>query len=109
MVAVRMMQVTLDQIIDVIAMRDGGMAAVRAVHVLGIVPAALVARRAGVRIFGGDGDRVIFNVIALSVMKMSVVQVIDVSVMLDRHMSAIGAVLVSMSFVHFCRRHRRSP
>ena len=42
MSVVRMVQVTVDQVVDVVAVRNGWMAAIRAVHMAGFVAAALV-------------------------------------------------------------------
>ncbi len=46
MVTVRVMQMTIDKIIDVIAMRNRLVAATRPVHMIFVVPAAPMFRRA---------------------------------------------------------------
>ena len=37
MIAVRMMQMAVDQVIDMVAVRDGRMSAIRAMHVAGLM------------------------------------------------------------------------
>jgi len=51
-IAVRMVQVTIDEIVDMIAVRHGFVAAARSMDVVGRVPRALVVRRAPLRILG---------------------------------------------------------
>jgi len=96
MVAVRMMQVAVYQIIDVIAMRNRLMPATRTMHVVGGMSAAAMVRGANLRIGLGYGDDVLVHVIAVRMMQMAVVQIIHVTVMDDCRVSAVRAVLVGM-------------
>jgi hypothetical protein len=93
-IAVRVMQVAGDEVIDVIAVRDRGMAAARAVHVIFRVTGALMLRRALARIRGVDGDRALVDVVAVHVMEMTVVHVVDVAGVANRLMAAGRAVNV---------------
>lgn len=102
MIAVRVMQVSIHQVIDVISVRDGGVAAIGSMLVPIFMTAATVLGSAGVRIGGVDGERVLFDLAAVLMMQAAVVQIIDVAIMLDAGMTAIGAVLVAMIFVMFC-------
>jgi hypothetical protein len=52
MVAVRMMQVTVDEIVNVVPVRDGLVAAPRPMDMGGIVAATAMLRRARVRVGG---------------------------------------------------------
>ena len=64
-VAVRVMEMPLDQIVDVVAMRNRLMAALGAVLVLAGVPATAMLWGAGARIAGAHGDDVLVDVIAM--------------------------------------------
>ena len=93
-VAVRVVQVAIDEVIDVVAMWHRFVAAAGAVDVSGFVAAAVVVGRAGVRVGGADGDAVFIDVVAMRVVQVAVVQVIDVAVVLDGGVAAARAVLV---------------
>jgi hypothetical protein len=95
-VAVRVMEMTLDEIIDVIAMRNHLVAAPRAVTMAGIVPAAAVLGRAGIGIGPAHRNDVLVNVVAVHVMEVPIMQVVDMAIMADRCVAAVGAVLVRM-------------
>ena len=64
---VLVMQMPVDEIVDVVAVRDRLVAAVRPVDVVGGVPGARVARAAGVRMALVDAEDVIVDVIAVRV------------------------------------------
>lgn len=96
MVAVRMMQVTGDQIIGVIAVRHGGMAAVGGVNVTGWLLARSMTRSALVGVRGADGNGVVVNVTDVLMMQMARVEIVRVMVVGNRGMTAIGAVNVGV-------------
>jgi hypothetical protein len=91
-IAVRMVQVAFDEIVDVIPMRHRFMTAPRSVNVARVVAPA--ARRALVRIFGTHFEPVLVYMIAVRVMQMTVMQVINMIVVRDRSMSAVRAMLM---------------
>jgi len=93
-VAVRMVEVPVDQIVDVIAMRDGLVAATGAMVVRGVVTGALVRGSACSRIGGRDLDHVLVDVIAVHVVQVTVVQVVDVAVVPHGRVTATGAMNV---------------
>jgi len=68
MVAIRVMQVALDKVIDVIAVRNGRMPASGTVFMSAIVGATIMLWRAPSRVFRSDLERVLVNVIAMQVM-----------------------------------------
>lgn len=68
-----MVQMTLDQVVGVLAMRDRLVAAAGSMRVLRLVPAAVVLRRAVRRVRVADLDRVLVHVIAMRVVQMPVV------------------------------------
>jgi hypothetical protein len=102
-VAVRVVQVTIDQIVDVISVRDRGVPTAGSVHVVGIVAGALV-RLAVVRVRGVDRDRVLVVVILVGAVKVPVVEIPDVIAVLDRYVTAVGSVRVVVVFVDLVHR-----
>jgi hypothetical protein len=87
-IPVGMMQVSVDQIVDVIAVRHRLVPASRTVHVPAVVPAAPVLRRAPVRIGGRYLDRVLVHVILVHMVEMAVVEIVDVIAVADSGMPA---------------------
>ncbi len=59
--AVRMMEMPPDQVVHMIAVGDGGVAAVGTVHMVVRVSAAGVRRRASVRVFGADIEHMVIH------------------------------------------------
>jgi hypothetical protein len=107
--SMRVVQVAVDEIVDVIAVGDGFVAATGAVLVVGRVTAAAVGRGAVGRVGSTDGERVLFDGSALGrVVQMAVVQVVGVPVVLDAGVPASGAVLVRVPGVCVRRAHRIS-
>ena len=110
MVAVRMMEMAADQIIHVIAVRNRQVAAIGAVLMAAFMPAAAVAGCASLRIPIADAEAVLLDVIAAQVMQVTVVKIIDVTVVPDGGVSAIGPVDVGVALVRwmFWRHTRRT-
>ena len=93
-VAVRVVQVPIDEVIDVVAMWHRFVTAAGAMDVSCFVAAAVVVGRAGVRVGGADSDAVFIDVAAVRVVQVAVVQVVNVAVVLDGGVAAARAVLV---------------
>ena len=93
-VAVWVVQVAIDEIVDVVAMRYCFVTAAGAVHVSRFVATAVVVGRASVRVGGADCDDVLINVVTMLVVQVAVVQVINVAFVLDGGVAAVRAVLV---------------
>ena len=110
-IAVRMMQVTVDQIVDVVAMRHGLMTAAGSMHVPLVVAAAVVGGRACLGILLRHLDHVLIHVTRMRMMKMSIVEVVHVVAMLHSFVAASRPVLVLMIGVmrQLAIRHLRSP
>jgi len=106
-IAVRMMQMAVREVIDVVAVRNGVVAAVGTVFVALVMAVATVGRGALGRVGRADGEGVLLDLLAFDVMQMAVVQVIDVAIVNDRRVAASGAVLVRMVFVNM--GHGQSP
>ena len=102
-IPVRMVQVAIDEIVDVVPVRNWFVPAAGAVNVVGIVSAAVMRWRAIVGVRLGHRNRVFlyFAVVAHPV-KMPIVQVVNVILVLDSRMAAIGAMLVRVVLVEVC-------
>jgi len=98
-IAVVMMQASVHQVVHMIAMRNGGVAAIRAMNVLPVV--AFRTERAFVGIRGADGDGVFVHVVAVRMMQMAIVKIIHVPVVHDGNVSAIFAMGMRMVGVRF--------
>ncbi len=96
MVAVRMVKVAIDEIVDMVAMRDRLMPASRPVHMTWLVSGATVVRRATIRILGRHFYDVLVYVIGMRVVHVPVVQVVDMIAVAHRRMTAGRAVLMRM-------------
>ena len=70
------------------------MAAAGAVPVGLLVHAAIVAGRATGRIGAADGQMMLLDARGPNMVQMAVVQVIDVALVLDGHVAAVGTVLM---------------
>ena len=99
MSVVWMMQSAVNQIINVIAVRNASVAAVGAMNVLLVV--AFRPERAFVRIRSTDGDGVLVHMVAMRMMQMAVVQIIHVPIVHDGDVSAIFAMDMRMIGVRF--------
>ena len=97
MVAVLMMQAAVDDVVDVIAVRYGFVAATFAVN----VAVAGVNRMAAVRIGFIDAQGMLVIVAVVFMVQVAVVQIIDVAFVFDGSVAAVCAVDVVMMFVGF--------
>ena len=86
-IAVRVVQVRADEVIEMIAVRHGLVAAACPVHVRLLVIGARVARRARVGVLLADREHMLIAVVAVRMMQVSIVQVIDVVSVPQRLMS----------------------
>jgi hypothetical protein len=97
MVAVRMVQVAIDEIIDVIAMGNGFVAATWTMHMVLRVASAVMARCARRWIRRRDAKRMLLDAtIGCVMMQMTIVQIVHVVAVLDRRVTAVRSVLVGV-------------
>lgn len=96
-VSVRVVQMTGDEIVRVIPVRDCLMAAALTMLVIGRVAAAVAPSRAVVGILVADRDYVLVHMTLVRVVQVAVMQVVDVAVVPDSRVSAVGAVLVRVT------------
>lgn len=105
-IAVRMVQMSVNEVIDMVPMWDGLMSTTRAVNMVRIVSAALVSWRASIRVRLGHLDRVLDDrSVVFHVMQVAVVKIVDVVTVLNAGMFTVGTVLVVVVFVNV--RHCR--
>ncbi len=81
MITVRMMQMTIDEIIDVVAVRHGLVAAALAMDVSCIMATTAMIRSTPIRILVGHFNHVFIDMVPMGVVQVRVVEVIDVSAM----------------------------
>lgn len=96
MFAVRMVQVSIDQIIDVAAMGNRLMTTAWAMAMRRIMAAAAMIGRAALRVLFCHLDHVFVGTTRMRMLEMAVVEVIDVAVMSNRDVTAAGPVNVRM-------------
>jgi hypothetical protein len=78
-IAVRVMEVAGDAVVDVIAVRNCLVATTGAVDMAGFMTAATVVRGATVGVVAGDVDYMLVDMIFMRMVEMTVMQVIDVT------------------------------
>ncbi len=100
MTVVGMMQVAVDKVVDVVAMRNCLVSATRAVDMIGGMRAAGVIGRTGFRIGGADFDHVLVEMTVVRGMQVAVVQVVHMVAMADRGVAAARAVDMVVIFMN---------
>jgi hypothetical protein len=98
-VAVRMVEVVGNQVVDVISVRHRLMTAPGPVGVPGLMALAGVLRGAVLGVRFADLDDVLVDMALVRVMEVTVVQVVHVSVVADRGVAAVRTVLVVVTLV----------
>ena len=108
MVSVRMVEMPVDEVVEMISVGNGFVTTARAMHMVCVVPPACVVRGAASRVRLIHVDRVLIDVVLVGVMEMAVVKVVHVIAMLHGGVAAIGSVLVAMLGVGFAG-HDKAP
>jgi hypothetical protein len=98
-VAVRVVQVPVHQVVDVVAVGGCCVAAAGAMLVGFLVTAAVMAWSASGRVRRVDCQGMFLDLAAVLVVQVAVVQVIDVAIMQDGGVPAVRAVLVGVALV----------
>jgi hypothetical protein len=97
---VLVVQVAIDQVIDMVAVRDRRVSASGSVHVVGRVGRADMSAGAGGWVMSRDLQDMLFDhSIEGRVMQVSIVEVVDMSIMFDCRMPAVFSVDMVMVFV----------
>ena len=100
MIPVGMMQVAINEIVYVVAVRNLFMTTSWPMHMTWLVACTGMVRGAGIRIRVRHLNRVLVNMIPMRMVQMTIVQVINVTVMFYHRMTAVGAMFVGMVFVN---------
>jgi hypothetical protein len=95
----RVVEMSADQIVVVVAVRHGLVAAGGAVGVVGRVPTACVRGGAGHGVVRVHGERMRVDFLAIDVLEPPAVKVVFVAPMVDGHVPAVGPVLVHVGLV----------
>jgi len=104
-VAMREMQMAIDQIIHMVAVRHHFMPASGAVDVAGLVTCAAMLRGAGGGIGGAYGNHMLIDVPLVREVQVAIVQIIDMAIMANGGMAAVGTMLVGVIGVLGAGRH----
>lgn len=96
MVAMRVMQVAVHQVVHMIAVRHRFMAAIGPVHVIRVMARAAVLGRALRGVFGIHFQAMLVHMAVMHVMQMAIVQIVGVAVVLDGGVAAGRAVLMGV-------------
>lgn len=96
---VRMMQVAIDEIVDVVAVRHRFVSAAGAMHMVLSVRAALVIRRAQFRVGAAHIKRMLVDMTGVNVVQVAVVQVVDMPRVQDARVAALVVVLMGVFFM----------
>ena len=107
--AVGMMQMARHEVIHVISVQDGGMAAALAMGVRPVMSAAVMHRSTSRRVLRIDEEGALVDVPVVHAMKVPVVRVVDVVVVLNGDVTALWPVNVIVRVVDSVAAHRRSP
>jgi|SwirhisoilCB2_FD_contig_101_2386235_length_848_multi_4_in_0_out_0_1 hypothetical protein len=92
--ALGMMQVPVDQVIDVIAVWHGLVATRRSMFMALFMAATIVVRSCGCRITRVNGNHVLVHVPLVQMMQVPVVEIVRVSLVLNRGVPTAGAMLM---------------
>jgi hypothetical protein len=106
-IAVRMVQMAVHEVVDVVAVRHRFVAAAGAMDVTLRMAAAVVLGRTVGRVLLGHIDGVLLHLASFRVVQVAVVQIIDVVAVLDRGVAAAFAVVVIV--IVMMLTHRLAP
>lgn len=105
--AVVVVQVLPDEVVHVIAVRDRFVTAVRSVDVIVGVFRAVVRRRAAIVVGGANGDDVLVDMRLMRVVQVAIVEVVGVSIVGHRGVSAARSVCMGVVGVNAMFGHSR--
>ena len=109
MIAVLVMEPTIDEIVDVVTMRDRLVSAAGPVDVAGIMTLVAILWRALDRISRRHLNNVLIDLVPHLIVQMSVMQVIDVIAVPHREMTTLRSVMMGMLVMREVVRGRHEP
>lgn len=92
MIAMRMMQASIDEIVDVVTVRNCLMTAAGAMPMRRFMSARTVLRRATIGVAVGHFEDVVLGMAILHMLQMTVIEIIEVVLMPNGNMAAVGAM-----------------
>lgn len=104
---VGVVQMPIHQIANMISVGNRWVPASRAMNVVRVVPAAVVPFGASVGIGAADFNHVFVDMVAMRVMKVTIMKIVDMTIMLDGNMTASGAMNMSVIGVDFTVAHAK--
>ena len=99
MITMWMMKMSIYEVVDMITMRHSLVTATGAVHMIGIMSIAFVLGSANIGIGFIDFKNMLIDVVTMRVMKMTIVQKIDMAIVDNLCMSAVFTMFVVMIFM----------
>ena len=99
MIVMRIMQMSVDQIINMVAMRYCLMPTVRPMHMLGWMSGALMSGCAALRIGRCYANHMFIDMAFMRMMQMAVVQIVDVAIVHDPGVAALRPMRMIVVFV----------
>jgi hypothetical protein len=87
MVPVRMMQVSVDKVIGMVAVRNRFMTATRSMLVRRIMSGTAMVRRAAIRVPGAHLNNMLIDMILMRMVKVAVMKIVDVAVVPNGHVA----------------------
>lgn len=96
MVTVVMMEPTVDEIVNVVAVGNRLMPTAGSMDMASLVTFVPILRRAPGRICGGHFNNMLLDIVPGLMMQMSVMQIVDMITVLHRDMTAICIVMMRM-------------
>ena len=108
-IAVCMVEVTFHQVIGMVAVRNRFVSAIGPVFVSFLVSFAIVVRGTRCLVFSTYGDSVLVNMTSMRKVEVSIMQIVQVAVVLDGRMSAVRTMHVRVRFVNLMIGHYSSP
>ena len=104
-----MMQVVVDQVVTVITVGNRFMSTAGAMYMSLVMSTAVMTWRTLIGICRAHFKHVFVNVIEMHVMQVTIMQIIGVPGMSDRHMAAGGFVLMAVPLMPGASTHRNPP
>lgn len=108
-VAMRMMQMAVNQVIDMVAMRNRLMSASRTVDMASIMPGTDVIRGALGGVSGTDLQHMLVNVRTVDMVQMAIVQIVGMTGVVYGQMSAARAMLMIVIVMFLAGIHVHPP
>jgi hypothetical protein len=96
MIAMRMMEMAADAVIDMVGVRNRLVAAAGTMDMTGVMAAAAMVRRAAVGVVAGYLDHVLVDMILMRMVEVAIVQIVDVAAVAHSGVATTRPVLVSM-------------